>query len=100
MPVRRQKQLMPAMNSYRGSMATFVVCSQCGKVHETTGPDQLPKGWSADLRCPICSDEAEDEPAINVFEEQVIYPRRDIEASFEDTIDDFCDVCDGFCQGH
>ena len=84
-------------------MATFVVCMRCGKVQEIHGPDQLPKGWSADLLCPRCADEAEDEPAINVIEEEVIYPRpaNEAEEAFEDTLDDgFCAACLGYCQGH
>ena len=84
-------------------MASFVVCARCGKVHETTGPDQLPKGWSADLLCPRCADEAEDEPAIDAIEEEVIYPRpADLAGEgFEDTFDEgFCDDCEGPCQGH
>jgi len=82
-------------------MATFVVCVRCGKVHETTGPDQLPKGWSADLLCPRCADDAEDEPAVNVIEEEIIYPPRAVNEAFDDTADkDLCEVCDGPCQGH
>lgn len=82
-------------------MASFVVCSRCGKVHETAGPDQLPKDWSIDLLCPRCGDEAEDEPAVDVHEEEVIYSSSGFDVSLEDTVDDsYCDRCDGFCQGH
>jgi hypothetical protein len=75
-------------------MATFVVCLKCGNVHETTGADQLPKGWQrshADLYCANCADTSvlDVGAAGNVLVEQVI------------SIDeDYCEVCKGPCQGH
>ena len=82
-------------------MASFVVCARCGKVHEITYREQLPKGWSVDLLCPRCADNAEDEAAIDVVEEEVIYPPGDVVETFEDTLDEpYCDACFGHCQGH
>lgn len=83
-------------------MATFVVCTRCGKVCETAGPDQIPKRWkAADTRllCPSCADAAaEDEAVGDVLEEEIIYPPSQ---QLDDTLDEgFCDVCDGPCQGH
>jgi len=85
-------------------MATFVVCLQCGKVHETEDADQLPKGWQrslADLFCSHCADtNVLDAGAGDVLDEEVIYPSTATERS-DDTLDEsFCEVCDGPCQGH
>ena len=84
-------------------MATFVVCTRCGKVCETTGPDQIPKRWKTadkNLLCPSCADAGEDEAVGDVLDEEVIYP-----ASASDTFDeafeeDYCEVCKGPCQEH
>lgn len=79
-------------------MATFVVCTRCGKVQEITGIDQLPDSWlrsSDDLLCPSCTANGE------VLDEEVIYPPGD--RSIDDTFDEaegYCEVCDGPCQGH
>lgn len=77
-------------------MATFVVCTRCGKVQEITGIDQLPDNWlrvSDDLLCPRCAANGD------VLDEEVIYPPGD--RSIDDTFDEaYCEVCEGPCQGH
>jgi hypothetical protein len=80
--------------------ATFVVCLRCGKVHETTAADHLPKDWQrshGDLYCSHCADTSvlEAGTASDILDEEVIYPSRD---SVED--EGYCEVCNGPCQGH
>lgn len=81
-------------------MATFVVCTRCGKVCETSAPNQVPKGWrqtDTHMLCPGCADANEDEAVGDVLEEEVIYPPGGV----EDTLDEgYCEVCNGPCQGH
>jgi hypothetical protein len=80
-------------------MVTFVVCTRCGKVCETTAPDQIPKRWkTADksLLCPSCADP--DEAVGDILDEEVIYPSSDtLDEAFDEG---FCEVCGGPCQGH
>lgn len=82
-------------------MATFVVCTRCGKVLEVDVADQLPEGWRrslADLVCPHCS-VTKDDVFGDVLEEEVIYPPGD--RVIDDTFDEgYCEICDGPCQGH
>ena len=77
-------------------MATFVVCTRCGKVQEIAGIDQLPDNWlraSDDLLCPRCT------AGGDVLDEEVIYPPGD--HSINDTFDEgYCENCGGPCQGH
>lgn len=77
-------------------MATFVVCTRCGRVQEIAGIDQLPNNWlrsSDDLLCPRCT------AGGDVLDEEVIYPSGDL--SIDDTFDEgYCETCDGPCQGH
>lgn len=80
--------------------ATFVVCSKCGKVKETKGIDQIPKGWQRsepNLYCTNCADtDVLDVGTVgDVLEEEVTYPA-------EDTLDEdegYCEVGDGPCKG-
>lgn len=81
-------------------MATFVVCSKCGRVQETAVIDQIPKDWQrsiADLYCSHCADTSvlDVGAASDVIEEEVIYPSGD-----EDLDEGLCEVCKGPCQGH
>lgn len=83
-------------------MATFVVCTRCGRVQETIGIDQLPDYWGrsdVDLLCPRCCSSASPSGDIDeVLEEEVIYPSHHSD-TLDETFDD-CDVCRGPCQGH
>ena len=93
-------------------MATFVVCTRCGKTHEVSAIDELPTGWKrvkSELLCPHCCKDTgvlDVESDSDVLDEEVIYPnpdRRVIDESFEDTLDEgegYCEICDGPCQGH
>lgn len=85
-------------------MATFVVCTRCGRVQEIAGIDQLPDHWRRspdELLCPRCCLGTPDGVMDEILEEEVIYP-----SHHNDTIDetfneeDLCDVCRGPCQGH
>jgi DNA-directed RNA polymerase subunit M/transcription elongation factor TFIIS len=80
-------------------MATFVVCTGCGKTVEIEGLGELPEAWKRSdgtLQCPSCSLE---EPASDVLEEEVVYPASDPE--FDDSFGgDFCEICSGSCRGH
>lgn len=82
-------------------MATFVVCTRCGRVQEITGIDQLPDQWRRspdDLLCPRCCSSKPDGTLEDVLEEEVIYPSG---RGPDDTLDEaFCEVCAGPCQGH
>jgi hypothetical protein len=81
-------------------MATWITCSQCGKIEEITATEQIPTGWreAADkLWCPACADANEDEAVGDVLDEEVIYPTTSTGDTFDD---DYCEVCDGPCQGH
>lgn len=83
--------------------ATFVVCLRCGKVHETTATDPVPKGWQrshGDLFCPHCADTSvlDAGTAGDILDEEVLYPPFDIDEDIFD--EDYCDLCDGICQGH
>ena len=81
-------------------MATFVVCTQCGRVQETIGIDQLPDPWrqaSDELLCPHCCS-SKDGALEDVLAEEVIYLAGSVP---DDTLDEgFCEVCAGPCQGH
>ena len=83
-------------------MATFVVCSRCGNVQETTVIDQLPEGWQrslTDLFCPRCADMNVLGTSGDVLDEEVICPSG--AAAADDTLDEgFCEICTGPCQGH
>lgn len=82
-------------------MATFVLCTRCGKVQEIAAIDEFPEGWrraKPSLLCPRCADTSEDEVIGDVLDEEVICPQ-------DDTIDDnfdegYCKICRGPCQGH
>lgn len=82
-------------------MATFVVCTRCGRVQEITGIDQLPDHWRRspeDLLCPRCCSSKFDGVLRDVLEEEVIYPSgRGVDATLDEA---FCEVCAGPCQGH
>lgn len=81
-------------------MATFIVCTRCGKTQEVDTVDPLPRAWQqtpAGLLCPRCADADEDEAVGDVLDEEVIYPSD----GTDDTLDEgYCEVCDGPCQGH
>lgn len=85
-------------------MATFVVCTRCGKTQEIAEFDQLPENWQrshADLVCPHCTttDVLDGAATSDVLDEEVIYPSSD--TATEDTFDEgYCEVCNGPCQGH
>ena len=81
-------------------MATFVVCTRCGRVQESIGIDQLPDRWRRsldDLLCPRCSSTTHDGELGEILDEELILPG-DARA---DTLDEgFCEVCAGPCHGH
>jgi hypothetical protein len=85
-------------------MATFVVCSRCGKVQEIAILDQLPKGWQrslTELYCAHCADTdvLSVGSSSDIIDEEVIYPTDG--AAVDDTLDEgFCEVCTGPCRGH
>lgn len=83
-------------------MATFVVCSRCGRVQEILGIDQYPATWGcADsvLLCPRCILSVRAPTTKDVLDEEVIYPKAD--DSFDDSFDEEeCDLCRGPCSGH
>lgn len=89
-------------------MATFVVCTRCGKTLEVAAIDAVPTDWRrtiTELLCPRCTDEGdegEDGLISDVLDEEVIYPPDGGEIDdVEDTFDEgYCEVCDGPCQGH
>jgi hypothetical protein len=80
-------------------MATFVVCTRCGRVQEVADLDQLPDQWSRspdDLLCPLCGGSSKYEIALDdVIDEEVLYNATD-----DALVEDFCEVCTGPCQGH
>jgi hypothetical protein len=86
-------------------MATFVVCTRCGKVQEIDAIDQLPESWKRtpdDLVCSNCCPEKAEVPFEDVLDEEVLYPPnsdRTIDETFDED-DTFCEVCTGPCQGH
>jgi hypothetical protein len=86
-------------------MATFVVCSKCGRVQEIGEADQLPEGWQrslASLFCLHCTDTdvLSVEAAGDVLAEEVIYPPAPAPEDTLDEIEGFCEICSGPCQGH
>ena len=102
-------------------MATFVVCTRCGKTKEISVPDELPKGWQrtgGELRCTSCTDTAVLDPdgtndvldeEIDVLDEEIVLdeevvypvPSDTLDESLDENFDEgYCDVCRGPCQGH
>lgn len=89
-------------------MATFVVCTRCGKTKEIPVADQFPKGWKqagGELRCSSCADTDVLDPdaASDVLDEEVIYPGRDVDTvdeTFDEDHYEACEICRGPCQGH
>lgn len=80
-------------------MATFVICTRCGRTEEVTAIDEVPLDWHrtlAELICARCT--GKDEDVNDVIDEEVIYPSS---GEIQDTFDEgYCEVCDGPCQGH
>lgn len=80
-------------------MATFLVCTRCGKTIEIVGIDQFPASWERSdtaLLCPRCVDAGADEG--DILDEQVIYP--DEGTAFDESFGEDCEVCRGPCRGH
>lgn len=79
-------------------MATFIVCTRCGKTLEISGIDQFPAAWGRSdtaLLCPRCVDTGAEDG--DVLDEEVIYV--DLE-TFDESFDEDCEVCRGPCRGH
>ena len=84
-------------------MSTFVVCTRCGTTQEISVPDRLPKLWrqtDVGLMCPRHASRTAPDVADDVLEEEILYPSAGLEDTTLDLTEEFCEVCNGPCQGH
>ena len=79
--------------------ATWVVCTQCGKVQEITLDGQVPADWlqiDDALLCPACTKPN----ASDVLAEEVTVADPTTDLPVEDWNEGYCEVCKGPCRGH
>jgi hypothetical protein len=97
--VTRHKNDIARWSLITSSMATFVVCTRCGKTQEIEVADEFPTGWrqlGPELLCPRCTNTLEDAPIDGIFDEEVTQ-RNDASSLLDE---DVCRICRGPCQGH